>query len=248
MFEIFTLIYILHNRWSAEPLVKPGAIFISGQIIQVEITNQFVKLIRFYNNAKISQSSRKDQLVAILLKFTITSGQKVNFINVKLTTFMCVSGKSRGRLAAPTAEATTTNNEQSVNKDTADIFSSTTSLRPLACNCSEPKALAMWWRRIYLKAEMISRGYTFFLCQLVTCLWRPSTNKKSSLPREKILIRLWSKIGIQEIILETRMRCKKFDYVYSRFCQFVAKNEMGPHYAWSLAYKKSALKKWKGCK
>lgn len=34
---------------------------------------------------------------------------------------MCVSGKSRGRLTA-TVEATTSNNEQSVNKETADIF------------------------------------------------------------------------------------------------------------------------------
>ena len=39
---------------------------------------------------------------------------------------------------------------------------------------------------------------TFFLCQLVTCLWRPLTNKKSSLLRIKTLIRLISKIGIQK--------------------------------------------------
>lgn len=143
----------------------------------------------------------------------------MNFINVKLTTFMCVSGKSRGRLTA-TVEATTSNNEQSVNKETADIFllfyffAQTVGLQLLGTKSSRNVVT-----QDLFKAEMISRGYTFLLCQLVTCLWRPSTNKKSSLPRIKILIRLWSKIGIQEIILEKRMRCNNYDYAWSSACK-----------------------------
>ena len=142
--------------------------FIQDNNINSKARNGDYKLSRQY--AKISQSICYGQLAAIdnSASYTVTRG---------LTTFMRVSGKSWWRLTAA-AEAIITNDEQSINKETADIFSSSSLLRPSAYNRSERKALTKWWRNIYLKAEMISRGWKCLLRQLVTCLWRPLTNNK----------------------------------------------------------------------
>lgn len=121
---------------------------------------------------------------------------------------MWVSGISR----IATAEAITKNDEQSVNKERPDIFSSTSLLRPFACKRSERKARAIWWRWIYLKAEMISRGWIFLLCQLVTCLWRPF---KIWQIKKRILD--WSQsidslvLAYWKISMAKWMRCKRYD-------------------------------------
>lgn len=110
--------------------------------IVIQKRAQFFKLsVQIRYNFSIESSRSIESYRVSTTRTVIQADRKVDFINLELTTFMWVSGISRGRLIA-TAEEITKNDEQSVNKERADIFSSTSLLRPLACKRSERKARA----------------------------------------------------------------------------------------------------------